>query len=216
MTAARPALQFDVHAARELVHQLRRHRLAAVHGDDQLLARGRHRCTGSGRNHVGEDAGAEVRDDAAVLEAATISVRSCGFMAVLAVTIGTHSQETDLAYRGSLKRLTAIFLFVVSMSNHEQTNEADCPPFDRLRASGVECRRTCGIHRLSRLRQFHVQCVPIAMSYTAMTRNSSSPFSTPGSRPQLKKTFGVGERGQDVVAELAGALARRGEMTLCC
>lgn len=56
--------------------------------------------------------------------------------------------------------------------------------------AGLACRRAGG---LSRLRQFEFQCVSMAMSYTPpMTRNSSSPFSTPGNRSQLKKTLGVG------------------------
>ena len=57
------AFEFDIHGgAGELPHQARRHGLAVVHGQDQALAVGRHRCAGSGIDHVAEYAGAKIKE----------------------------------------------------------------------------------------------------------------------------------------------------------
>ena len=67
---AAAALELDVHGgAREFVHQLRRHRLAVVHGVDQRIAVGRNRRAGRRILHIREHARAKVGNDAAILEA---------------------------------------------------------------------------------------------------------------------------------------------------
>ncbi|MNV94544.1 hypothetical protein D3C71_1893520 [compost metagenome] len=54
--------------ARELVHQPRRHRLAAGHGEDQAVAVGGDRLAAQAVDHAVEDAGAQVGNDVAAAE----------------------------------------------------------------------------------------------------------------------------------------------------